>query len=130
MENIIIAILELILAAGIIIFWINFFKVEVHNPNKSEAYFSHEKSFPLADLGWLTPTLIISAIGLFLQERFGVFFTILAGSAAIFLGVLDLSYNIQQRATISQKEFIANLILNLVVLIAGIIFSIYGWLWF
>ena len=125
MFNIIIGILQILGAITFIWFWYNFFKVENKNPENSEAYLAHERSFPIADLGWIVPTLIISAIGNFLGESFGIIFSFISGSSLVFLSILDITYNIQQGRFASHKS---NLIMNLILLIGGIISIIFGWL--
>lgn len=123
MINIIIGILQLLGSLAICFFWYSFSK-EDHSTD-SEAYLSHEKSFPIVDLGWVVPTLIIAAIGNFLGDKIGIYFTAVSGGALVFLGLIDLTYNIQQGR---HKSNVADLILNLVVLIGGIVAIIYGWL--
>ncbi len=122
--NILMAILQILGSAAIIWFWIDFFKVQNKNPENSEAYLSHERSFPVPDLGWVVPTLILAAIGNFLGVSFGVIFSLISGGALVFLGLIDLTYNKQQGRFSSNK---GDLVLNLVVLIGGIISIIYGW---
>ncbi|MHA1652251.1 MAG: hypothetical protein ACTSYB_18870 [Candidatus Helarchaeota archaeon] len=125
----IIAYLQIFLAVGFIAVWIYLFKYELNNPERSEVYRAFEKSFPIPDLCWITPVLIVSAIGLLLNERFGIFFTIVAGSSLIFLGLLDISYNLQQGGyTTNKMDTIFNLTINLICVIFGPIFLIVGWL--
>ncbi|NVM27725.1 MAG: hypothetical protein HWN65_02695 [Candidatus Helarchaeota archaeon] len=129
MIEFLIAILEIIFAIGFVVVWIYLFKVEFKKPDKTEVYLGYEKSFPLADLGWITPTLLISGIGLLMGERFGVFFAIIAGSSLVFLGVLDISFNLQQKGyTKNKSDTIFNLFINLVCVIFGPILMVFGWL--
>lgn len=128
MLNLIIAILEIVLAIGFIGFWGYFFAVELKNPENTEVYLAFEKSFPIPDLGFITPCLLISAIGLLLDEFFGVFFAIVAGGGLIFLGLLDISFNIQNGGyTKSLEDTIMNLFINLVCVIFGPVLLIYAW---
>ena len=90
--NIIIAVLELIIAIGIIVFWIIFYFTEYKNRKMSEVEFKHELSFPLPDLGWITPNLIIATIGLLLNQGFGYLFSIIGGSGMMFLGLRMIFY--------------------------------------
>ena len=129
MIEFLIALAELIFGIGFIIVWIYLYKYELNNPKRSEVYRAFEKSFPLPDLCWLTPMLFISAIGLFLGERFGIFFSIIAGSSLIFLGLLDISFNLQQGGYTNNKtDTIFNLFINLVCVIFGPILLVFGWL--
>ena len=127
--DIIVAVFQILIAVGIIVFWIYFFKYENKNPEKGAIYLGHERSFPPADLGWITPTLLISAVGLLLEQPFGIFFCIISGSALIFLGLLDISFNIQQGSFKGKKsDMILNLTINLICIVAGPLFLIYGWM--
>ncbi|MHA1509740.1 MAG: hypothetical protein ACTSO6_13680, partial [Promethearchaeota archaeon] len=95
MLNIVIAIFQIVISIGLAGFWIMFYFTEVKNRKMSEAEFKHEISFPLPDLGWVLPNLIISAIGLLQGLFFGYFFSITAASGMIFLGLIDLAFNLQ-----------------------------------
>ena len=112
MDAFILAIFQLIGAVGIVGFWIYFFLVENKNPDNSEVYLAFERSFPVPDLLWLTPILIVAAMGLIFGGWYGIFFTIAAGSALIFLGLLDISFNIQQGG---YKKKISDAIMNFII---------------
>jgi hypothetical protein len=128
MLNIIVAILQILLALGFIGFWIYFFMVENRDPENTEIYLAFERSFPVPDLGWVTPTLLVAAIGLLIDEIFGLFFTIISGSALIFLGLLDISFNIQNGGFKgSASDVIMNLFINLICVIFGPLFLWYAW---
>jgi hypothetical protein len=126
--ELIIAGLEIFLAVGFFGFWFYFFIVENKKPDQREGYLEFERSFPLADLGWVVPCLLGGAVGLILDEKFGIFFSITGGGALIFLGLLDVSHNLQYEGYTGAKFDIAlNLIVNLICLIFGTIFLIFGW---
>ena len=132
MINIIFAVLQLLLAIGIIGFWISFFKGDSES-KMSEVEYKHEKSFPLPDLGWVTPTSIISAIGLLLDQPFGYLFCIIAGSGMMFLGLIDLAFNYQNDQFSREKrgfDAIMSIIIVSIMLIFGPIFIIYGSVYF
>lgn len=120
---------QLIGAGYLIVYWIYFWFVERKNPKNSQVYIAFESSFPLADLLCFTPSLLIAAIGLITEQRFGVFFVTIAGGVSIFLGLLDLSFNLQQG---QYKGKISDTILNFVnqgyCFIFGILYLIYGFL--
>lgn len=125
--NLIIAGLEIFITLGIIGFWIYFFLVENKKPNQREGYLEYERSFPLPDLGWAAPCLIFGAIGLIMNQMFGFIFSIAGGSALIFLGLLDISHNLQYGGYTGEKwDIILNLAVNLFCIIFGPIFMIYG----
>lgn len=127
--ELIIAGLEIFIAVGFMGFWIYFFLFENKKPDQREGYLEFERSFPLPDLGWAVPCLIISSIGLILDYKIGEIFSIAGGSALIFLGLLDISHNLQYEGYKGKKFDIAlNLIVNLFCIILGPIFLIFGWM--
>ena len=128
LNSTLIAIFEILIAVGLIGLWVYFFLVENKNPEKSKVYLGFERSFPVPDLGWATPSLIIAAIGLLSEQPFGVFFTITSGSALLFLGLLDISFNIQNGGySTNIGDTIMNLFINLICVIFGSLFMIFAW---
>ena len=123
-----IAILQILFGMGIISFWIYFLIVENKDPEKTEVYLVFERSFIIPDIGWVTPCLFISAIGLLTNQAYGIFFSIAGGSAILFLLLLDFSFNIQQKTYSKEKrkENIIEILVNILSLIAGPLFMIYG----
>lgn len=128
MINTIMAILQILLGFGFAGFWIIFYFTEYKNPMMEECAFKHEKSFPLPDLGWIMPCLFIAGFGILMEQKFGYFFSALAGSGMMFLGLVDLAYDIQN-GVFKKKEFgtyIGTLII-LIMLIFGPIYIIFAW---
>ncbi len=130
MLNLLIAILQIIFGIGILGFWIYFLLVENKDPEKTEVYLVFERSFILPDLGWIMPCLFISAFGLLTNQGYGVFFSIAAGSAILFLFLMDFSFNIQRGnyKKDKRKENIIEIIVNLLCVISGPLFMIYGFI--
>ena len=93
-----------------------------------ELAFKHEKSFPLPDLGWIMPCLFIAGIGILMEQKFGYFFSALAGSGMMFLGLIDLAFDIQN-GVFKKKEFATymGIFIILLMLVLGPIFIIYAW---
>ena len=129
MIEIVLAILQIILAVGIIGFWIFFFKVENKDPEKEEWYLKHERSFPLPDLGLIVVCLLVAATGILIGERFGIFFTIVAGGGLMFLGLIDFAFNLQN-GLFKTKNMDAYMSIGIVsiVLIMGVLSLIYGYI--
>lgn len=123
MINIIIAILQILLGFGFVGFWVIFYFTEYKKPKMEECAFKHEKSFPLPDLLWITPCLFIGGSGILMEHEFGFFFTALAGSGMIFLGLIDLAYDIQNKF-----YTYLGIIIILIMLIGGPILIIFAWL--
>jgi len=127
--NIVFAIFQLLIAVGLIGFWVMFYFTEVKNRKMSEVEFKHEISFPLPDLLWVLPNLIVAAIGLLLEQWFGYFFTVTAASGMMFLGLIDLAFNLQNKK-FNVKEYKFDAVLSIfivaIMLIFGPLFLIYG----
>jgi len=127
MIGIILAILQIIFAVGLIGIWIYFFLVEFKDPNKEECYIKHERSFPLPDIGLIAVSLFVAAIGLLTNQRFGIFFTIVAGGALMFLGLIDFSFNLQnKRFTTKDADAYLSIFIVVVVLFLGILCLTFG----
>ena len=126
--NIIMIILQISLAIGFILFWIYFFLVDNKDPDNSEIYLAFERSFPIPDLGWIVPTLFISAICNLINEKISFIFSLISGGSLIFLGLLDLSFNIQQKKLKTKTGLLFSFIINIICLVFGAIFIFYGWM--
>ena len=128
MLNIIIAVFEIIWVVLFLGFWISFFIVD-NKSKMSEVEYKHELSFPFPDLGWITPCLLISAIGLLMDQPLSHFFSALAGSGMMFLGIIDLAFNLQNNKFNKEKygfDAIVSMGVVILTLIFGPIFMIYG----
>lgn len=115
-------ILQLVLAVGFIGFWIMFFAENAcqQKTMECERFLAFEKSFPVPDLGYIVPLLVVGAIGLLKGKRYGILASLLAGSALIFLGLLDISFNLQNgRYTVDVVEGLMNVLINTVCLVFG-----------
>lgn len=125
------AVFQILLAVGFVGFWIYFFRVENRNPARDAVYLGFERSFPVPDLCWATPCLVISAVGLLTGQRYGVFWTGLAGSALLFLGLLDISFNLRHGGyTTNKADAVTNVIINAVCVIFGPVFVWFAWIHF
>lgn len=121
---------ELVTAAGITFFWMAFFLFDLGNlpdPRLREIYRAFEHAFPVAD-SWIVACLIIGGTGILKNKSYGVLFSLLAGSSLIFLGLLDISFNIQQGMyCIGIGEAVMNVSINLICVISGILFIAITW---
>lgn len=122
MINMIIAIFQIIWIILFIGFWLVFYFTEYKNPKMSEVERKHEISFPFPDLGWIVPTLIVAAIGLLLEQNYGFFFSAIAGSGMVFLGIVDLAFDIQNRK-FKRDEYGFDALVNMGVVILTLIFG-------
>ena len=126
--DILIAILQIIYGIGIFGFWIYFLIVENKDSEKTEVYLVFERSFILPDIGWAAPCLFISSLGLLTNQEYWAFFSIAGGSAILFIFLLDFSFNIQQKTYNKErrKDNIIEIVVNVISLISGPLFMLYG----
>jgi len=107
-----IAILELLTAIGLILFWILFFTVGLAPKNPPPGYFAYEHSFPLPD-GLLAVLLLVAGTLLMLNNPLGINLSLVAAGALVFLGVLDFSFNIQNGLYKTSKvDLVLNAFIN------------------
>jgi hypothetical protein len=110
-----IAVMELAVALGIIAFWVAYFSTEMVNIEDSrlkEIYVAFESAFPVADF-YLVGMLVIGGFGLLRKRFYGTVFSIMAGAALIFLGLLDASFNTQQGIySLGFGEALMNVLIN------------------
>jgi len=108
-----IAILELLTAVGLILFWILFFTVGLAPKNPPRGYLEYEHSFPLPD-GLLAILMLVSGTLLLLNNPLGVSLSLVAAGALVFLGVLDFSFNIQNGLyKTSRMDLVLNAFINI-----------------
>lgn len=124
------AIGELVMAAGFVLFWTGFFLFDLGHladPRLREIYRAFEHAFPVAD-SWIVFCLVTGGVGLLKNKKYGTLFTLLAGSSLVFLGLLDVSFNIQQGMyRIGIGEAVMNASINLICFAAGILFVTVTW---
>jgi hypothetical protein len=120
-----IAAMEFVIAFGFVAFWAAFFSMDLvsfGNPRLEEIYRAFESAFPPADI-FLVILLVLGGIGLLKRMPFGYFFTLMAGAALIFLGLLDSSFNARQGIyAIGRQELVLNIGINATCIAAGAFF--------
>ncbi|HEY94417.1 MAG TPA: hypothetical protein G4O15_05715 [Dehalococcoidia bacterium] len=94
--NITISVLLLGTAVGLIYYWYDFFTKGSVPVIDEDWYIKFEKTFPVADI-WTAVCAIIGAVGLLTDNNFGPFFTLLTGSSLLFLGLMDVTFNVQNK---------------------------------
>lgn len=87
--------LQRLFALGIVLWWGLYFTVTRHAPPPVSAYFAFEDAFPLADLLWLTPLLLLAARHNARRTPQAPVWTAASGGTLVFLGLLDLTFNLQ-----------------------------------
>jgi hypothetical protein len=112
-NNRLIASLQIVTAAGLILFWIAFFTVGMAPDNPPACYFAYEHAFPLPD-GLLAVLLLVTGIMLMKNSPAALKLSLVASGALMFLGVLDFGFNIQNGVyTASTLDLVINAFINL-----------------
>ncbi|MFX1283567.1 MAG: hypothetical protein ACFFB5_07925 [Promethearchaeota archaeon] len=116
----IVAVCEVIGALLLIGFWIGWFLdiLKSFEPGDQlyDVYIAFESAFPIADT-WIVVLLLISAFGVLNDRSWGSFFAAAAGGAFVFLGLIDITFNLQQG--VYQYDLLA-IVINLAALVGGI----------
>ena len=92
--------LEILVIAGVVLYWTTWFLAPEFIQSRSvdapdyQIYVNFEQAFPLAD-SWLAVAALIGVVGLWRMRDWGFLFSLLTGSSAIFLGLMDLLYDLQ-----------------------------------
>jgi hypothetical protein len=81
-------------AAVTALYWISFFTGGEVQSSEDPCYLVFESAFPAAD-GWMAIAFVAAAEGLRRGREWAVLFGIAAGSAAIYLGCMDVLYNLE-----------------------------------
>lgn len=87
----------MVLAAALIVaYWVIWFAVDRNllASSRTDVYFGFENAFPAAD-AWLAATLIVGAVGLLRRRPWGLLATLLAGGAGIYLGCMDVLFDLE-----------------------------------
>ena len=87
----IVAVAQIVMAAGIIRFWIIWFRTEHNEPWLPAGYMEHERTFVYPDTV-LSILMIIAAILLLIGKPSGESLTLVCGGMMLFLTVIDIAY--------------------------------------
>jgi hypothetical protein len=80
--------------AATALYWLVFFTSGDVRSSAEECYLVFERAFPAAD-AWLALSCAVAAVGLRRGREWAALFGICAGSAAIYLGLMDVLYNLE-----------------------------------
>ena len=128
----VIYVLSILLIMSVILmiyYWIDFFLRKGVQVTQEEWYIKFQKAFPVADM-WMVMCALFGAIGLLTEQDFGLFFSILAASSMIFLALMDITFNVENKLYHligTSNEMKLELAGNLWFLSVGIILIIYLW---
>lgn len=92
------AVLLLITAVVTVAYWVDFFVHGSVNVVDAEWYVKFERAFPAAD-AFMAISCAVSGVGLLAGSpaRVGVGFALVAAGALLFLGLLDVLFNVDNR---------------------------------
>lgn len=116
-----------IAAALDLVYWLLFFTTAAVQSSQDPVYLGFERAFPAAD-AWLGLTAIACAEGLRRRRAWAVLFGIAAGSAFVYLGLMDTLYNLEHGmySTFS-AEMLAETAINLTCFTFGPFVMAYVW---
>jgi hypothetical protein len=84
-----------VIAASVAAYWGTYFLSGATQIRTDAVYLGFESSFPLAD-AWMATAFLLAARSLWRGEESAVLWGCCAGSAMIFLGCMDLLFNLTQ----------------------------------
>jgi uncharacterized membrane protein (DUF2068 family) len=112
---------------AVVAYWTLFFTTGDVHARRDPVYIAFESAFPLAD-GWMALCALASAIGLWRQKDWGFLFGLLAGSSSIFLGLMDVLFNLNEgNYALGGAEMAIEVAINLATLGLGIVVIVYLW---
>jgi hypothetical protein len=118
------AAIEFVLAGGFLAFWTAFLltdMVDIADPRLREVYLGFESAFPPADI-LLAIVLAAGGIGLLRGKLYGRLLTLAGGGALVFLGLLDVTFNVRQGIySLGPGEAVLNGAINFACLASGIL---------
>lgn len=125
----VVAVLMFILAIAVPICWISFFSGSSQITNET-CYLTFESAFLAADT-WLAIAALLACVGLLRRKPWGVLFSLLAGSSAFYLGLMDLlfdiEYGIYSRFSVTSSEVVTEIAIVVVLLTVAPAIVWYVW---
>lgn len=87
----IVAVAQLIMAAGILHFWIKWFRTDHDQPWLPDGYMEHERCFVYPD-SVMSVLLVASAVLLLMGNPLGERLALVCGGMMLFLAIIDVAY--------------------------------------
>jgi hypothetical protein len=110
-----------------LLYWVTFFTSGDVQSSEAECYLVFERAFPAADL-WLAVACLAAAEGLRRRREWAVLFGIAAGSAAVYLGCMDVLYNLENGMyAVWSAPMVGEIVINLFCLTFGPF--LLAWFW-
>jgi hypothetical protein len=126
--DLVLAVLLASVAVMVTAYWVSFYRGGEVRVTDDPCYARFQAAFPVAD-AWMAGCALVAAAGLVLGERFGPAFMLLAASAAVFLGLMDVTFNVENglyRLVRTSGAMRFELLVNIVSLGLGAILIVYA----
>lgn len=108
-------------------YWAIFFTTGDVQARNDPVYMAFESAFPLADC-WMALCALVGANGLWRKKDWGFLFGLLAGSSSIFLGLMDVLFNLNEgNYSLGGVEMAIEIAINVTTLGLGILLILYLW---
>jgi hypothetical protein len=116
------------LASGFtLLYWTLFFTTGQVQSSQDPMYLGFERAFPAAD-AWLAAASVACAEGLRRRRSWAVLYGIAAGSAFIYLGLMDTLYNLEHGMYVHVRgEMLPEIAINATCFIFGPLLMWYVW---
>jgi len=113
--------------AATVLYWTTFFTSGAVRSSSEGGYLAFERAFPAAD-AWLAIAAAISALMLARRDPRAILWGLIAGSSFVYLGLLDVLYNLENGKYASIDGAMAvEVMINLFSLSFGPFLIIYVW---
>lgn len=89
-------------------------------------YFTFENAFPAAD-GWIVISALLAVVGLLRARRRGIYWTIVAAGSGIYLGFMDVLFDLENGIYTLGGAAIVEIIINILTFALGVIGLIWAW---
>lgn len=114
-------------AAVLVVYWLAWFTDRsIVASDHSAQYVSFEQSFPLAD-AWLLAAVLMAAIQLWRRQPSASMWLVLVGGAGVYLGALDVLYDLQHGIYAKGSGGAIELAINLITVVSSIGVIKFGW---
>ena len=89
-------------------------------------YFTFENAFPAAD-GWVVISALLASVGLLRARRWGIYWTIVAAGSGIYLGCMDVLFDLENGIYTLGGAAIVEIVINILTFALGIIGLVWAW---
>jgi hypothetical protein len=121
--------LAIVTAIGTLLYWLNFFLMGTVHVVNEDWYLKFERAFPVAD-GWMAICTLLAGIEFLRGSPYARRFALLAGSSMVFLALLDISFNVDNRLyahTLTSSAMATEAAINVWTLLFGAVLIAVGW---